>query len=417
MVCGAVTVVKECVPAARGGRGALVFMGWCLVAAAVHAAILFAPLLHPQFFGPLGTSVLHDDRIYFDYGSQALAGAVPYRDYVIEYPPLAVPLFVVPRLLTGRFESYVLWFAVEMLAFDAVAVYLVARHSPARGGLAGAPARLVWYTAFFAALYPLIGTRYDLAPAGVALAAAVNWFGGRPVFGGALAASGVWLKIFPAAVAVLAAAAKPRSVAWARARGLLAFAALTLAGGGAWLAMGGAASLAYHLGRGLQVETIWAGALMILGKITGASVGWRYSHSSVELVAPGAGALAALALPAQAAMLVAVARAFRRSGMHEPLRYAAAAILAFILPGKVLSPQYLIWLLPFAPVIEGQAGRVARWVFLLACVATAVEYLSVRRVSSFDLWAVAVLNVRNALLVALFTVLVWNSRRATRGGR
>lgn len=366
-------------------------------------------------FGQLGAAALHDDRIFFDYASRTLAGAVPYRDFAIEYPPLAVPLFVIPRLVTHRLDAYVLWFAAEMLLFDALAVHLVAWYTAAREGREKVPARLAWYTASFAALYPVIGSRYDLAPAAVALAATLNWFGGRPVLGGLLTAAGALLKIFPAVLAAPAAAAELAAVRSTRCRGLAAFALAMLAGGGAWYALGGAASVAFHLGRGLEIETTWAGALMLADKVVGVPLGWRYSHTAVDLVAPGAGTAAALAIPAQIAMLGGVVWQFRRSGMQEPLRWAAAAVLAFIVPGKVLSPQYLVWLVPFIPAIGGPAGPAARRLFVIACAATALEYLAIRQVSSFALWAIVVLNCRNALLVALFVLLLRRDGPSARG--
>ena len=189
------------------------FAAWCLLAAVVHAVILLAPLLDTRLFGPTGAASLHDDRIYFDYASRALAGAVPYRDYVVEYPPLAVPVLLVPRLATARFDVYVLLFATEMLLFDALAVYLVASYTKMHDGLARVPARLLWYTVFLAALYIVAGSRYDLAPAAVAFAGAVSWFGGRPVLGAALTAAGTLLKIFPAVVAVPAFSPERAAVA------------------------------------------------------------------------------------------------------------------------------------------------------------------------------------------------------------
>jgi hypothetical protein len=123
-----------------------------------------------------------------------------------------------------------------------------------------------------------------------------------------------------------------------------------------------------------------------------------------------------LSLPAQAAMLAAVARAFHRSPGRQGVRFAAAAILAFILPSKVLSPQYLIWLVPFIASLDRQEAGAVRWLFLLACVATTVEYAGTRRLSSFDSWAIAVLNVRNMLLVALFVVLAGRIGGRTREG-
>src|SRR5579864_525531 len=265
---------------------------WTALTLGIHAAILLAPLLGVGLYGQFGAAGLHDVRIYFDYASRALRGAVPYRDYPVEYPPLALLVFVIPRLATNRFGTYAALFAAEMLLFDALAVYLVARYTAAREGLRAVPARLAWYTASFAALYPVVGSRYDLAPAAVALAGVLAWIGGRPVAGGLLAAAGTLLKLFPAVARVPAAVSEFAAARVTRVRGVLTFAVTTVAGGAAWYALGGAGSLMYHVARGLQIETVWAGALMLADKIFGITSAWRYSHTSVELVAPGAGLLA-----------------------------------------------------------------------------------------------------------------------------
>jgi len=252
-----------------------------------------------------------------------------------------------------------------------------------------------------------------MAPAAVAFAGAVSWFGGRPVLGAVLTAAGTLLKIFPAAVAVPAAVSETPAVG--STRGFPVFATAVIGGGAAWIILGGWGSLAYHLGRGLHIETTWAGALMLVDKIFGIALGSRVSHVSVELVASGAGLLAILAIPIQAAMLAWVAWRFWRSGMREPLRYAAAAILAFIVPGKVLSTQYLVWLIPFVAAVDGTGGGRARWLFTISCVATALEYVTKGHLLSFDLWAIVLLNIRNALLVALFILLLCGNE--TREGR
>ena len=319
-------------------------------------------------------------------------------------------VFVIPRLATSRFGSYAALFAAEMLLFDALALYCIARYAAAREGVRVVPARLGWYTAFFAALYPVVGSRYDLAPAAVALAGALAWIEGRPVAGGVVTAAGTLMKIFPAAVAVPAAVFELAAARVTRVRGLLTFAVATVAGGIAWYAVGGVGSLTYQAARGLQIETTWAGALLLADKIVGITPTWRYSHTSVELVAPGAGLLAAVAIPAQIATLGAVVWRSARSGRRDLVRYAAAAILVLVVAGKVLSPQYLIWLVPFVPVLGGPAGRIARPLFVIACAATTLEYLATRHLAAFELWAILALNGRNALLVALLLVLLGRGR-------
>jgi len=45
-------------------------------------------------------------------------------------------------------------------------------------------------------------------------------------------------------------------------------------------------------------------------------------------------------------------------------------VLAFIATGKVFSPQFLIWLIPYLAALEGPIARRARWLFLAVAVAT-----------------------------------------------
>jgi hypothetical protein len=65
--------------------------------------------------------------------------------------------------------------------------------------------------------------------------------------------------------------------------------------------------------------------------------------------------------------------AYRKGGAGPRVfsRYAAALILAFMLGSKVLSPQYVIWLLPLVPLsVGGVPGLGVSAVFLAACFLT-----------------------------------------------
>src|SRR5206468_8697710 len=64
-----------------------------------------------------------DTPIYQRYGDAIANGQVPYRDFVLEYPPAALPLFVVPSLLRspdGDLSGYRRGFEAEMLVCGAL---------------------------------------------------------------------------------------------------------------------------------------------------------------------------------------------------------------------------------------------------------------------------------------------------------
>jgi hypothetical protein len=97
--------------------------------------------------------------------------------------------------------------------------------------------------------------------------------------------------------------------------------------------------------------------------------------------------------------------------MADGLRYSAAAVLAFVAFGKVLSPQYLIWLFPFLAVLDGRTGNFARRVFLLYCLTTTLIYPGPGFFMILDHQAPAILllNLRNAFMIWLLAVLLSRS--------
>jgi hypothetical protein len=350
-------------------------------------------------------------RIYFDYASQAMHGRVPYRDYLVEYPILTFPLFLVPRLFVSDFASYCIAFGAEMLIFDIAAIVLIARHVAKTEGEGRIAARLAWYTVFCVSLAPLLVGRFELAPMVFAFAAARWWFGGMNVLGGLTAGLGFLLKVFPGLVAAPALVWELARLRTSRARGSLAFFLTVAAGMAGWFLLGGSNvldSFRYHAARGLGIESLYAGALLAWGKLAGIDIPWVIDHKAVHLVPAWGSRLAALASPVQAAAMLLVLFQYRRRGMAEGVRYAGAAILASMITAKVLSPQYLVWLFPFIVVLGGWTGSRARWLFLFACLTTAIIYPGPAFALLLDHQPLAIflLNLRNVLLLALLVLLL-----------
>ena len=391
-----------------------------LCAIAVHAVIFVATdaglraanaALKAHGPGDVG-SVEWSHRYYYDYASEALAGKVPYRDFAFEYPVLSYPLFLVPRLLVSDFESYRYAFVAEMFLFDVAAIVLISRHGGASEEAGTVARRLGWYTLYCFLLAPLVIGRFELAPMVLAFAAAQWWFSGRAILGGITAGLGTLMKIFPGVVAAPALVWEASRLGTTRARGMKAFLATLAAGVACWFLLGGRRvleSLGYHAGRGLEIESLFGGALFLAGTISRSKTPWVFDHNAYHLSSEWGARLAFLTFPVQATALLVVMWAFRRSGMADGLRFSAAAVLAFIVFGKVLSPQYMIWLFPFMAVLDGCTGSVARKIFLLACLTTAMIYPGpgFAMVLEHQVGPILLLNLRNALLIWLFGTLLW----------
>ena len=104
------------------------------------------------------------------------------------------------------------------------------------------------------------------------------------------------------------------------------------------------------------------------------------------------------------ALWIAFARGPATSGRF--LRYDAAVVCAFIAFGKVLSPQFLLWLVPLVPLVRGRRGLAATLLLTVALLLTQVWFPQRYwdYVDSFHLAGVVL--ARDLVLVALLAVLV-----------
>ena len=99
------------------------------------------------------------------------------------------------------------------------------------------------------------------------------------------------------------------------------------------------------------------------------------------------------------------------------VRYAAAATVAFVAFGKVLSPQFLVWLLAVVVLVPGLRGAVATVLLVAACALTRAWFPGTYwdLVKQFDATASWLVLARDLVLVGIFAVLIVRFRtlRAT----
>ncbi len=338
--------------------------------------------------------------IYHGWYDVLRTGTFPREDVTWQYPPAAALAILSPALLFWL--DYASAFFV--LAFTAdLAVLMLLLYAGLR------PATSLRGTWVWVAGVPLLGptvyARYDVMVTAVAVAALLA--GARhPRVMGALTAFGVMLKVWPVLLLV-----------GARKRGAWGAAALTVAvlSAGAALAMPGAfAFLTFQRDRGTEVESL--GALVFH---VARHFGWNgrvlLNYGSVEFVGPYVDVVstAALVLTGLAFGWLLLWRLRATRFLPHTLADAAfVAVLMFTTTSRVISPQYLVWLIGLAAVclcFRGTRMGVPVVLVLLASFVTVLEFpVYFADVVAGDSLGITLLFLRNGLLV-LATVLAARS--------
>jgi hypothetical protein len=169
-----------------------------------------------------------------------------------------------------------------------------------------------------------------------------------------------------------------------------------IAPGGLW------SSITGQLSRPLQIESLGAALLATFGHPSVVS-----SHGSQNIA--GHGSLAAFFGVLQVAILLVLWADFARGPATRErfLRYAAACVCTFIAFGKVLSPQFLLWLIPLVPLVVGRRGIAAVALLTTAMLLTQVWFPQRYWEYAGPLHLAWVVLLRDLVLVALCGVLAW----------
>lgn len=370
-----------------------------------------------------GHAGISDVPVYERYGDAIERGSVPYRNFRLEYPPGSLAVFAVPSLVSSGSVGYARAFGVEMALLGAacvVFVFLALRR------LSASTPRLVVGTAVSAAapllLGPLVLTRFDFFPAALVAGALAALIAGRDRLGGAALGLAIAAKLYPLVLL-------PVVVAWIwKRRGRrVALVVLTICLGVAAVVFlpfvvlapaGVGSSLSRQLGRPLQIESLGAAVLLVFHQL-GMPLGWNSSHGSQNLTGTVATVAAAVTGVVQTGVLLWLWSRYARQGSVGPDAFVtacASSLLAFVVLGKVLSPQFLIWLLVVTALVGGRASRPAVALVVLACALTRGwfphRYWSL--VYSFDPLASWLVAARDVVLLALLALLVSQVRERAR---
>lgn len=362
------------------------------------------------------------------YFAQSLARVdeVGLGSTLVEYPLPGVVVIALPWLLASlvgipdAYGDVVL--ALSMLA-DAAFTALLVAHRPRRGGAAV----VVWILAV-----PLLGAtayaRFDLVPS-VLAAVGLLLLESRTRVAATAAALATGFKLWPAVLvpALAAPTATRRRVLTVVAGVGVVLVATTVALTG-WARL--FSPVVWQAERGLQIESVAATPAMVGWVLSPASFAIDFGrHNAYEITGAGTEAMLAAAQAATLCALAVVAllswSAVRKGSAVGPTAVtwvALAGVASFLATSKVLSPQYLLWLLPLAAAALAvtpttEAAPLRRWtaVLLVATGATQLVfpemYGSLTGEGTHEAWAVTALTVRNLLVVWLAA---WAVVRATR---
>ncbi len=332
---------------------------------------------------------------------------------LVEYPLPALVVLALPGLLAplvATANAYADTVTGLSLAADAAYLVLLARYA----GTGRRAALVVWVLAV-----PLLGAttyaRFDLVP-GILAGAGLLLLARHPRVAAASVAVATGLKLWP--VLVLPAMAAVREsrhrvvVVAASVGGLLAVSSLLVAG---WDRL--VSPLTWQAARGLQIESVAATPAMVAWALAPGSYQVVYTeHNAFEIAGPGTRQMMLASDVLSAGVLLGLlllwVLAFRRGRdlTAETVSWLAlTAVTGFVVTSKVLSPQYLLWLLPLAAaaVATSRSRRLRVWAGVLLAAAAATQvvfpelYPEILGGTDRAGWAVLALAVRNVLLVGL----------------
>jgi hypothetical protein len=321
---------------------------WSLPAAGALLFLVSCALARGGLFGAGGYG---DVDLYGSYAQRMVDGQWPYRDFFDEYPVGAQPLFVFVHWLPGSFVGAFRWTMALCGAASVFAMLAWLRRTLVGALVAGLAPLIVG---------PVFLNTYDLFPALLTVLAIAAWLHDRERTTWILLALAIAVKVY--AVVLLPfilfdSSRRRRAVVWIV--GILALLHLPFV-----LVGPGGVRFSYwqQLRRGLESESLGAGVLLVLHRLGLIGVTLKdEAPGSRDLIGTVPNVVAALST---LALVAAIALLWRRHP-GDRLVTAAAAVTAFVTFDKVLSPQYVSWLVPLVPAVSVECALLLALVLVL----------------------------------------------------
>jgi hypothetical protein len=384
---------------------------WAIVVAVLVAVRLIAIVLLLNSGVEDKHSILGGDARRYE--AILASHGTPYRDFEVEYPPVTLGLVHLVGMGTdvsgidptsSEFDGdlgMLTRLAVLQLAFELGAAALLAWGWNRRTGIA----YLVLGTPFL--FFPFPYVRIDLFTVFVAVLALSLVRKGFDRAGGVALGVAVLAKLWPIVVVpVVLVTDKRRSLLW-----WLITSAVGLA---LWLAFFGPAGFAqvatFRGSKGWQIESI-PGVFFHMADHGASHVeqgAWRTGAQVPLVVKP---LLPLLALGnAALAWWWARARHVRRTDDDEWAVWGLAplaSILGLLVFSTIISPQYVLWFVPFVAILAARGDRLITGLYLVTAILTTFILSSIHGQIEGQLYATVPIVIRNFCLIAMLAVALW----------
>jgi hypothetical protein len=331
--------------------------------------------------------------------------------------PVLVPELVLKVIGHGRLVRYDWLLVAENVVFIVLTALCVA--GLARRGWSLVSGRLaVARYGLLAIATPVVFWRFDSFATLLMMLGLVAWAWRSRLPAGLALGAGVAAKLFPIFVVPVLALADLVRRDWVRPGRLVIGVAIAVVAVGAvfFFAAGTSESsfLQYHADRGVQIESLQASIGLVAQALGAAPASVFNDFGSFQIDSAFLASMpwldwaliVAFLLPLAVSTFLAFRADVAESGEVEPgtlVRQLLATLFAVLLMYRVLSPQFLVWVLPLAAL----RPRHEFWLVLLICVITFAIYpLAYTGLVALLPGAVVALIVRNALMVAMFVWLI-----------
>jgi hypothetical protein len=304
---------------------------------------------------------------------------LPYRDYLWEFPPFTIPLVALSRVLAVN------GFATVFAGISAAASYgtwrLLVRLRPDAERTV-----TVWWFACGIPLFAVAWYRFDAIAAFFACLALVAYAEGRRADGPVIAGFG--LRLWPIVLLVVPFVRRRRGD-MARCLGL---AAVIVSAWYAFSPSGFGDFLRYRKGAGYEVESVFGSIGLVAGRVPEfVSGAWVVRLGLLDH-------LDQVLTVAWIALVVGSALILRRRG-GDPVRLAGALVFALLVTTRIISPQYVVWVLPFVVLAVVDGDRLIGPLFAATSLLTFADLMSYRSLGFTHPVLELILVARNALLI------------------